>query len=186
MADPTDVANKAKRIKEIEHETDESTHACVERLHKTFITPFDRDDINRLITRMDDIMDFVEAATEHRHRARHSGVHHAHHHRRHHRRRIDNQVVGHQVGRRRADRVGLVPHDSRLRPRRGGVFQATPSVASGILTTGYYMTRLPQCDRQTCELCPPLKWRPVCYVKVTCRKRPRPCPMNGAIIRAFR
>jgi predicted phosphate transport protein (TIGR00153 family) len=64
MADPTDVANKAKRIKEIEHETDEITHACVERLHKTFITPLDRDDIHRLISRMDDIMDFVEAATE--------------------------------------------------------------------------------------------------------------------------
>ncbi len=55
---------KAKRIKEIEHETDEITHRCVEALHKTFITPIERDDIHRLITRMDDIMDFVEAASE--------------------------------------------------------------------------------------------------------------------------
>jgi predicted phosphate transport protein (TIGR00153 family) len=52
----------AARIKEIEHEADVITHACVERLHKTFITPFDRDDIHRLITRMDDVMDYVEAA----------------------------------------------------------------------------------------------------------------------------
>jgi hypothetical protein len=52
----------ASRIKEIEHETDVITHACVERLHKTFITPFDRDDIHRLITRMDDVMDYIEAA----------------------------------------------------------------------------------------------------------------------------
>lgn len=52
----------AARIKEIEHETDVITHACVERLHKTFITPFDRDDIHRLITRMDDVMDYIEAA----------------------------------------------------------------------------------------------------------------------------
>jgi hypothetical protein len=52
------------RIREIEHETDVITHACVERLHKTFITPFDRDDIHRLITRMDDVMDFVESASE--------------------------------------------------------------------------------------------------------------------------
>jgi predicted phosphate transport protein (TIGR00153 family) len=64
LDDPSDVPTKAKRIKEIEHETDEITHTCVERLHKTFITPLDRDDIHRLITRMDDIMDFVEAASE--------------------------------------------------------------------------------------------------------------------------
>lgn len=58
------VSAKAKRIKEIEHETDTITHRCVEALHKTFITPIERDDIHRLITRMDDIMDFVEAAAE--------------------------------------------------------------------------------------------------------------------------
>jgi predicted phosphate transport protein (TIGR00153 family) len=54
----------AKRIKEIEHETDVITHQCVEALHKTFITPIDRDEIHRLITRMDDIMDYMEAASE--------------------------------------------------------------------------------------------------------------------------
>ncbi len=52
----------AKRVKEIEHETDVITHTCVERLHRTFITPFDRDDIHRLITRMDDVMDYIESA----------------------------------------------------------------------------------------------------------------------------
>jgi predicted phosphate transport protein (TIGR00153 family) len=55
---------KAKRIKEIEHETDVITHRCVEALHTVFITPIERDDIYRLITRMDDIMDFVEAGAE--------------------------------------------------------------------------------------------------------------------------
>ena len=55
---------KAKRIKEIEHETDVITHRCVEALHKVFLTPIERDDIHRLIVRMDDIMDFVEAASE--------------------------------------------------------------------------------------------------------------------------
>jgi hypothetical protein len=54
----------ASRIKEIEHEADVITHTCVERLHTTFITPIDRDDIHRLITRMDDVMDFVESASE--------------------------------------------------------------------------------------------------------------------------
>jgi predicted phosphate transport protein (TIGR00153 family) len=55
---------KAKRIKEIEHETDVITHRCVEALHRTFITPIDPDNIHRLITKMDDVMDFIEAASE--------------------------------------------------------------------------------------------------------------------------
>jgi hypothetical protein len=58
------IATKCRRISDIEHETDTITHRCVEALHKTFITPIDRDSIHRLITRMDDIMDFVEAAAE--------------------------------------------------------------------------------------------------------------------------
>jgi uncharacterized protein Yka (UPF0111/DUF47 family) len=58
------IAERVKRIKEIEHETDVITHQCVEALHKTFITPIGRDSIHRLISRMDDIMDFVEAASE--------------------------------------------------------------------------------------------------------------------------
>jgi predicted phosphate transport protein (TIGR00153 family) len=59
-----DIQAAAKRIKHIEHETDVITHHCVEALHKTFITPLERDDIHRLITRMDDVMDYVEAASE--------------------------------------------------------------------------------------------------------------------------
>src|SRR6266481_5957048 len=64
VEDPTDLESKAKRIKQIEHECDEITHAVVESLHKTFITPIDRNEIYRLITRMDDIMDLVEAAAD--------------------------------------------------------------------------------------------------------------------------
>lgn len=58
------VETKCRRISDIEHETDQITHRCVEALHKVFITPIDRDSIHRLITKMDDIMDFVEAAAE--------------------------------------------------------------------------------------------------------------------------
>jgi uncharacterized protein len=54
----------ARRIKEIEHETDVITHRCVAALHTVFITPIERDDIYRLITRLDDIMDYVEAGAE--------------------------------------------------------------------------------------------------------------------------
>ena len=61
---PGDVQAQAKRISDIEHECDRITHTVVEKLHKTFITPLDRNDIYRLISKMDDVMDFVEAAAE--------------------------------------------------------------------------------------------------------------------------
>jgi predicted phosphate transport protein (TIGR00153 family) len=61
---PSDLEARAERVKQIEHECDEITHAVVEALHKTFITPIDRNDIYRLITKMDDIMDFIEAAAD--------------------------------------------------------------------------------------------------------------------------
>jgi len=61
---PGNMETRAERVKQIEHECDEITHAVVEALHKTFITPIDRNDIYTLITKMDDIMDFVEAAAD--------------------------------------------------------------------------------------------------------------------------
>jgi predicted phosphate transport protein (TIGR00153 family) len=53
---------RAARIKEIEHATDRITHECIEALHETFITPIERGDIHRLIKRLDDIIDAVDAA----------------------------------------------------------------------------------------------------------------------------
>jgi uncharacterized protein len=61
---PTALEAQAERVKQIEHECDDITHAVVAGLHKTFITPIDRNDIYRLITKMDDIMDMVEAAAD--------------------------------------------------------------------------------------------------------------------------
>jgi predicted phosphate transport protein (TIGR00153 family) len=55
---------KAKRIKEIEHEADVITHQCIEALHTTFITPIERSDVHQLISRMDDVVDFIEAAAD--------------------------------------------------------------------------------------------------------------------------
>ena len=55
-------AEACPKIKVIETECDQITHHVVERLHKVFITPIDRNDIFRLISKMDDVMDFVEAA----------------------------------------------------------------------------------------------------------------------------
>lgn len=60
----TDFEARARRIKDLEHEADSITHDCVEALHRTFITPIDRDQIHMLISRMDDIMDYVETVSD--------------------------------------------------------------------------------------------------------------------------
>jgi predicted phosphate transport protein (TIGR00153 family) len=62
-----DAAGRAARIEqigEIERAADRVTHETVALLHKTFVTPFDRDDIHRLISRMDDILDLIQDAAE--------------------------------------------------------------------------------------------------------------------------
>lgn len=58
------IERRARTIKDIEHRADEVTHRTVELLHKTFITPLDREDIHGLISKMDDILDYIEAASE--------------------------------------------------------------------------------------------------------------------------
>jgi hypothetical protein len=50
------------RIKEIEHRGDEMMHGLMRKLNQTFITPFDREDIHRLASSIDDVLDFVNAA----------------------------------------------------------------------------------------------------------------------------
>ena len=57
-----DVEAKAKQLKDFEHQGDVITHEIVQRLHRTFVTPIDREDITLLAQRLDDIMDFIEAA----------------------------------------------------------------------------------------------------------------------------
>jgi len=53
----------AHRIKSIESEADELTHRSIATLHKTFVTPLDRQDILRLIVGLDDILDTTEAVS---------------------------------------------------------------------------------------------------------------------------
>ena len=55
---------KVGRILDIEHEGDEITHSLIRALSTTFITPFDRGDIHRLATTLDDVLDHIEAAAE--------------------------------------------------------------------------------------------------------------------------
>jgi len=54
----------AQRIDAVERAADKLTHECITLLHKTFITPFDRDQIHQLITRMDDILDLIQDVAE--------------------------------------------------------------------------------------------------------------------------
>jgi hypothetical protein len=57
-----DAPAKIQRLREVEHRADEITHHTIEMLHKTFVTPMDRDQIHRLITRMDDVLDLLDCA----------------------------------------------------------------------------------------------------------------------------
>ncbi len=51
-------------ITEIEHEGDSITHQVISLLHRTFVTPFDREDIALLAHTMDDVVDFIQSAAD--------------------------------------------------------------------------------------------------------------------------
>jgi len=60
LADFTNVPDKVRRIKDIEHAGDKITHEVIDRLNRTFITPIDREDIHELACRIDDIIDLID------------------------------------------------------------------------------------------------------------------------------
>ena len=60
----TDPAGHHRRIRDLEHEGDELTHRIVETLSLTFVTPFDRQDIHRLASNLDDVLDSIEAVSD--------------------------------------------------------------------------------------------------------------------------
>jgi|SRR5687767_783305 predicted phosphate transport protein (TIGR00153 family) len=60
----TDRATGIKIIEDAEHAADRITHETVQLLHTTFVTPFDRDDIHRMISRMDDVLDLIQDTAE--------------------------------------------------------------------------------------------------------------------------
>src|SRR5215472_9704675 len=51
-----------QKLKDIEHRGDEMTHNILTKLNQTFITPFDREDIYRLASSLDDVLDYIYAA----------------------------------------------------------------------------------------------------------------------------
>ena len=59
-----DVGEKLAEITELEHQGDRITHRIMEQVHRTFITPFDREDIALLAHSLDDVTDFIHAAAD--------------------------------------------------------------------------------------------------------------------------
>jgi predicted phosphate transport protein (TIGR00153 family) len=58
------VEGKASEITELEHQGDTITHDIIARVHRTFVTPFDREDIVQLAHVLDDVVDFIHAAAD--------------------------------------------------------------------------------------------------------------------------
>jgi len=64
LGEGNDKAAIAAQMREAEHRGDEATHEIVKRVNTTFVTPFDREDIYRLASDLDDVMDFMEEAVD--------------------------------------------------------------------------------------------------------------------------
>lgn len=64
LEDFQNVEVRVQQLNDIEHKGDELTHSVLVKLHQTFITPFDREDIHHLASAMDDVLDFLHAAGE--------------------------------------------------------------------------------------------------------------------------
>ena len=60
--DEVDFIAYARQIKDVEHGCDEITHKITTKLNKSFITPFDREDIYTLAVALDDVCDYIDAA----------------------------------------------------------------------------------------------------------------------------
>jgi predicted phosphate transport protein (TIGR00153 family) len=60
----SDRSSLAARIRDAEHTGDDITHRILRQLNSTFVTPFEREDIYRLASRLDDVLDFIEAAAD--------------------------------------------------------------------------------------------------------------------------
>jgi predicted phosphate transport protein (TIGR00153 family) len=64
LGDGNDRESIAQRMRDAEHQADETTHEIVRRVNSTFVTPFDREDIYSLASQLDDVMDYMEEAVD--------------------------------------------------------------------------------------------------------------------------
>jgi predicted phosphate transport protein (TIGR00153 family) len=58
--DPANRSSYVSQIKRLEHEADYLTHDVILRIDKTFVTPFDREDIHTLVSELDDVVDLID------------------------------------------------------------------------------------------------------------------------------
>jgi predicted phosphate transport protein (TIGR00153 family) len=61
---PDRTSDALRDIKELEHEGDRLTHDIIYLLNRTFVTPFDRDDMYRLAAALDDVVDYIDEAAD--------------------------------------------------------------------------------------------------------------------------
>jgi len=64
LYDWTKVDDKIAAIADLEHKGDNITHQIAAQLHRTFVTPFDREDISELAHSLDDVTDFIHSAAD--------------------------------------------------------------------------------------------------------------------------
>lgn len=64
IADYDGVVEKAARLRDLEHAGDDITHEIMRRLNTVFVTPLDHEDIHRLTSTLDDVLDHMEAAAD--------------------------------------------------------------------------------------------------------------------------
>ena len=64
LAEGADHEDVARRMREAEHQADETTHAIVKKVNSTFVTPFDREDIYSLASGLDDVMDMMDEVVD--------------------------------------------------------------------------------------------------------------------------
>ncbi len=60
FAEPQNLHQHAAAIKDLEHEADVITHSVIDRIHKVFVTPIDREDIHMLVQELDDVIDLID------------------------------------------------------------------------------------------------------------------------------
>jgi predicted phosphate transport protein (TIGR00153 family) len=60
FAEPQNLQQHVNAIKDLEHEADHITHTVIDRIHKVFVTPIDREDIHQLVQELDDVIDMID------------------------------------------------------------------------------------------------------------------------------
>ena len=123
--------DKADAIKDVEHTCDNLTHEIIQRLHRTFVTPLDREDIHMLASSLDDVIDAIDEAAANVRLYRLDHV-----------RREAREMARHHQGLHRPDRRGA----ARLRtPRAASPRRPSSSTVSRTRPTASIRTRCSAC-----------------------------------------